>query len=295
MSDKKCLELSVIAVPSMGVLLCGSRFNSEINCRFHSESRFTRTGCLVLIWSGFGRCFQPSSGVSAKSCPPMPRMLPAPHEVLPLRFPTPRPPPPPCRANRGTVIIPLATGCPPPPPPPAWLAATGKGQAVGRDQAGQAEPLKVEQVEQAVPPTRSVGDMRGWLTNTGEVIKMRIASRELYGGDPNLGELHATHARVTARLTELQGRAAAEPMSAVGAISSAGVGSSAGASSSAGAGDQSAHGRVPNWQLSRHGWRVRTRGRGSDNSHKAARAANPEVLRRKAEWDAYRAASGTGQ
>ena len=184
----------------------------------------------------------------------------------------PTPPPPPLRGV--TIDIPLGASrdpLVPTPPPPA-------GRFV--DVADVAEGVTPEAVR---------------LAACGDALATRIAARSAASHDlvtPSLVQLHESHAKVASRLAELQLRAAglaqeqavrakaavAESSSSVGASSSAG-----GASSSAG------DAQGVNWQWTAHGWKVRTRGRRSDNRHRAARAADPDVQARRVEWDRLRA------
>ena len=252
---KFCFALSIIAETSTGVLLCDSRFYSEHNYRFYSESSFALTASLVFSCSGFGRCFKPSSGSTTgegmetsprtpprtppfvpfvpfeKASPPTPRFVP--FEMLeayaetmtwtaPCRVTVPTPPPPPVRTT-ATIEIPMGVSrepfLPRPPLPPAWLVAQSK----------------------APPPPQS-------LTATGEALASRIAFLTAKSGgemDASLAQLHSARAKVAARLAEMQlrvaGQAQEEALRANAAVSAPSAsafgsgGSAGGSSSSAGA------------------------------------------------------------
>ena len=188
-----------------------------------------------------------------------------------MKVPTPPPPPP-----RGvTIDIPLGASrdpLVPAPPPPASRFV---------DVADVAEGVTLEAVR---------------LAATDDALAARIAARSAASHDgvtPGLVQLHETRAKVASRLAELQLRAAGAAQeqavrakAAVSASSSsfgASSGGGTGASSSSAGGAQGV-----NWQWTKEGWKVRTRGRRSDNRHRSARAADPEVQARRAEWDRLR-------
>jgi hypothetical protein len=194
-----------------------------------------------------------------------------PLSVEPRRVKVPTPPPPPPRGV--TIDIPLGASrdpLVPTPPPPASRF--------------------VHVVEGVTPEAVR-------LAATDDALATRIADRIAASHDgvtPGLVQLHETRAKVASRLAELQLRAAgmaqehAVRARAAVAASSSSVGDSSGGSNEA-SGSSAGGAQGVNWQWTAHGWKVRTRGRRSDFSHRAARASDPVVQARRAEWDRLRA------